>query len=113
MNLYAEPKETADGYRRQYLEGIRALVEARRQASGAVRSAFMADLPRCREQRRDDLRAMLGWPLTEPPRPAVCIRSLSRRTVCALSTAFSWRCSPALLRTVCCLPSMRMGRSPW
>lgn len=86
MDLYREPKQAAACYRRQYLESIRRLVESRRSASGELRKAFMAGLEFHREERRRDLRAMLGWPLTEPPAPCRCIRKdfVARDSLCAI-----------------------------
>ncbi len=86
MSLYREPKETGDSYRRQYLESIRRLIEEKRRVSGSNRMAFMDDLEHRREERRSSLCAMLGWPLTEPPVPARCVRKdfVTRDELCSI-----------------------------
>lgn len=80
MSLYKEPMPGFTA-RDAYLKGIEQLLASRQEASHAIRrerfqpdtasaEAYAASL----EPYREELRAMLGWPLTEPPAMAPSLK---------------------------------------
>ena len=66
---YQEPIETAKPYKEAYLAGLNRLIEEKQAQAADARRAYAADIFTDPERYRNDLRQMLGWPLTQP-RPA-------------------------------------------
>lgn len=63
---YQEPIETAKPYKEAYLAGLTRLIESKQAEAAAIRREYCRDIFTDPERYRKDLRAMLGWPLTEP-----------------------------------------------
>ncbi len=82
MNLYSESSDIALPYRAEYLRQFDALVAREGEKAAQARHAFFSPEPsspaayeRSTEAYRDQLRAMLGWPLSEPrPEGAPAVR---------------------------------------
>lgn len=64
--IYTEERSAGNSYRAQYREDILALIERRQKELYAQRDAFGRRLMTDREAARQELKEMLGWPLTEP-----------------------------------------------
>lgn len=65
MMHYQEPIETAKPYKEAYLAGLTRLIEEKQAEAAAIRREYCRDIFTDPERYRKDLRAMLGWPLTE------------------------------------------------
>ena len=63
---YREPQETAKPYKEAYLAGLNRLIDKKQAEAAGARRAYAADIFKDPERYRNDLRRMLGWPLTEP-----------------------------------------------
>lgn len=77
---YQEPLETAKPYKQEYLDGLTRLIEEKQAQAAEARKAYCKDIFSDPEPYRKDLRAILGWPLTEPAPtalPAVTEEKLS------------------------------------
>ena len=62
---YREEKETSKQYKKEYLDGIEALIRNREQACVQKRDLYIKDIFKNQNKYRDDLKKMLGWPLTD------------------------------------------------
>ena len=62
---YQEPIDTAKPYKEEYLAGLTRLIESKQAEAAAIRREYCRDIFLSPERYRKDLRAMLGWPLTE------------------------------------------------
>jgi len=81
MNLYSEPENAGNDYRKEMMAQFNALIRRERRKADARRKRFFRpDLSsveayaECVEEYRRQFKAMLGWPLTLndlPPRPKV------------------------------------------
>lgn len=60
-----EEKRVTEPYKKEYVDGVKALIEARQNAAREERAAYAADIFREPERYRLALGRMLGWPLTE------------------------------------------------
>lgn len=77
---YREPTETAKPYKKCYLAGLNRLIDEKQAEAATERRVYAADIFTDPERYRNDLRQMLGWPLTEPHcdhLPAVTAEKLS------------------------------------
>lgn len=77
---YQEPLETAKPYKEAYLAGLTRLIEEKQAEAATQRRAYAADIFTDPARYRKELRALLGWPLTEPAPtslPAVKAEKLS------------------------------------
>jgi len=63
---YREPIETAKPYKEAYLSGLTRLIEEKQAEAADERRAYCRNIFTDPERYRKDLRAILGWPLTEP-----------------------------------------------
>lgn len=67
-------------YKADYADGLERIIERRQTEAEAVRSEYVKDIFKCPERYRDDLKAMLGWPLighTDVAAPRVTSEKLS------------------------------------
>ena len=60
-----EEKRATELYKKEYVDGVKALIEARQEEAREARHARSADIFRTPEKYRAEFAAMLGWPLTE------------------------------------------------
>ena len=63
---YREPQDTAKPYKEAYLAGLIRLIEEKQTQAAASRRTYAGDIFTAPERYREDLRRLLGWPLTEP-----------------------------------------------
>lgn len=78
---YQEPIETAKSYKQAYLSGLLGLIDEKQAQAAQTRREYCKDIFNDPEAYRRDLRAILGWPLTEPAPsalPPVTAEKLSR-----------------------------------
>ena len=61
---YKEPAETGNSYRKEYLNGIDALIERKYAEGEKIRGELLKDIIRNPEKHREGFKEMLGWPLT-------------------------------------------------
>ena len=64
---YKEPPETGNKYRKEYLDGIDRLIEKRYEQAEKNRRDYIKNITEQPEKYREELKAMLGWPLTGEP----------------------------------------------
>lgn len=64
--IYTEDRSAGNAYRADYRADILSLIERRQKELYAQRDAFGQKLMADREAAREEFKAMLGWPLTEP-----------------------------------------------
>lgn len=71
---YKESLEASKQHKEIYLSGINALIEKRQKESHAKRDEFSKDILDNPQKYREELKAILGWPLTEnvADKPALC-----------------------------------------
>lgn len=62
---YREDRETSKEYKETYLKGIEQIIANREQSARIRRDDYSANIFRNQKQFRDELRSMLGWPLTD------------------------------------------------
>ena len=62
---YRESHEAAKKYREEYLSGIEKLIKNRQNEAKRKREKYSENIFTDSDKYRDDLRHMLGWPLTE------------------------------------------------
>lgn len=77
---YAEEKSVCAAYKQEYVQGIVHLLEKRQKRAEKIRERFFRNFFLDPEKYREELKRMLGWPLTEKaerPSPAVSATELS------------------------------------
>ena len=62
---YREDRADSKKYKEEYLDGIEKLISRRQEESEKKRAEYIKDVFAEPEKYREDLRKMLGWPLTE------------------------------------------------
>lgn len=62
---YREDRADSKEYKREYLDGIEKLIAKRQEEAEKKRAEYIKDVFNDPEKYREDLRKMLGWPLTE------------------------------------------------
>lgn len=62
---YKEGHDVTDKYKGQYLDGFEKIIKRREIELAEKRDTYCKDIFENQEQFRDDLKNMLGWPLTE------------------------------------------------
>lgn len=85
--LYSEDPSTANELREQYRKGIWKIIEMRSDELTKLRLRRGREIPTRRDAFRNELRRMLGWPLTEPVRHVGAVREtvLSNSDVACVS----------------------------
>ena len=63
---YREPLEAAKPYKEAYLAGLTRLIEEKQAQAAETRKTYAANIFTDPERYRQDLRDLLGWPLTQP-----------------------------------------------
>ena len=64
--IYQEEIRRAESYKKAYLDGIEAVISQRQKEAEALRIDYFKDIFTDQEKYREELKQMLGWPLTEP-----------------------------------------------
>ena len=85
---YQEPVETTKPHKQAYLDGLEGLIEILQTRAAETRRDYCRNITADPEAYRRDLRALLGWPLTDPAPaapPRVTARELSREAGYTLS----------------------------
>ncbi len=62
---YREEFKATEGYKQEYVDGLARLIERRQNDAEKIRRAYFRDVFTDPERYREDLKKMLGWPLTE------------------------------------------------
>lgn len=62
---YKEPREKSSEYKKQYVEGIESLINARQSELEKARREYIKEIFASPEKYRTDFKKMLGWPLCE------------------------------------------------
>lgn len=78
---YREEQQKTKLYKQRYLDGIERVIEQRQTEARKIRDAYTKDIFRDPVRYREDLKRMLGWPLTDRYKnglPRVCTEKLSR-----------------------------------
>jgi len=60
---YREEKPYADSFKQEYLDGIEAVIKEREKYADEQRKNYIKDFFDNQEEKREDLKRMLGWPL--------------------------------------------------
>ena len=66
MIRYKEERSATDRYKAQYLEGFERIIQKREEALSVKRDSYVSGIFDHPEKYREDLKKMLGWPLTCP-----------------------------------------------
>lgn len=62
---YKEPKEKSKKYKENYVNGLLNIIEQRQKEAEKIRNEYSKDIFENPEKYRNDLKMMLGWPLTD------------------------------------------------
>ena len=63
---YQENEKDTESFREKYFNDIRGIIFDRQQKMAEQRKEYCKDIFTDTEKYRDDLKKILGWPLTEP-----------------------------------------------
>lgn len=77
---YREEASASEIYKKDYLQGIEKVIASREQKARKVRKDYRRDIFSNPEKYREDLKEMLGWPLTETSSLPVPVAKLDRLT---------------------------------
>ena len=78
---YSEEKSVTLPLKQNYVDGLNRMLADRQKHAAEIRKEYSRDIFRDPERYREDLRSMLGWPLTQPrpaEPPVVAVEELSR-----------------------------------
>ena len=64
LMIYQEEIRRAESYKKAYLDGIEAVISQRQKEAEALRIDYFKDIFTDQEKYREELKQMLGWPLT-------------------------------------------------
>ncbi len=62
---YREEKEKSKQFKKEYLDGIEALIRKREKACEQERNLYIKDIFKNQDKYREDLKKLLGWPLSD------------------------------------------------
>ena len=83
---YKEPREKSSEYKKQYVEGIESLINARQIELEKARREYIKEIFSSPDRYRKDFIEMLGWPLCEerPARPSVTSEKIATEQNCEI-----------------------------
>ncbi len=73
-NIYSETPGAANQYRERYLHGIEKIVEKKLNEAQEERDQYGKTILANQECARQDLKDILGWPLTQTPEPTLAVQ---------------------------------------
>lgn len=73
-SIYLEKPEDSNGFREEYLQGIRKLVQDKLNEARIERDKYGQRILADREKARNELKEMLGWPLNREPGSILNVR---------------------------------------